>query len=93
MDGGFGGFGAFVAETASGAVEGLLLVVDGEHAEYYRAFGVEVELGESVGDCAAYVVEVGCVAPDYAAYYYHCVEEWLKACCGVGQFDCAGHVE
>ena len=87
----FGRFGAFVAEPASGSVDSLLLVVDGEHSEYHRAFGIEVELCHAFGDALAYVVEVWGVAADYASDYYYGVEHWLQASCGVGEFDSSGH--
>ena len=87
----FGRFGAFVAEPASGSVDSLLLVVDGEHSENHRAFGIEVELCHAFGDALAYVVEVWGVAADYASDYYYGVEHWLQASCGVGEFDSSGH--
>lgn len=91
VDCSFGSFGAFVAESSSGAVESLLLVVDGEHSEYYGTLGVEVELSHAFGHALAYVVEVGCIATDYASDYYYSVEQRLQACGGVGEFDSAGH--
>lgn len=62
VEGGYSGFAAFVAEAASGAVEGLLEVVDGEHAEDYGGVAKGVEHGYSLGGVLADVVEVGGVA-------------------------------
>ncbi len=70
-DGGGGGFGAFVAETAAGSIEGLLLVVDGEDSEDYGGCAFGVQHGYAVGCDFAYVVEVGGVASDYATDYYY----------------------
>ena len=61
-----GGFDAFVAEGADGAVEGLLLVVDGEDAEDYGDVAVGVERGNALSDRLADVVEVGRVAANHA---------------------------
>ena len=58
-DSGFGGLGALVAEGTAGAVNGVLLGVDGEDPEDYGGITVGVEGGDSLGYALAYVVEMG----------------------------------
>jgi hypothetical protein len=49
FDGGGGGFGAFVAAFAAGAVDGLLDGVAGQDAENHWDAGREGGLGDAVG--------------------------------------------
>ena len=79
-------------EAAAGAVEGVLLVVDGEHSEDDRYVAVGVEGGDALGDAVADIVEVGCAAADDAAedddgVVEACLDE-LRG--GEGEFDGAG---
>lgn len=67
LNGGEGTFGAFVAERSSGAVERLLVVVDGEYAEYYGDVAVAVEYCDALCDALAYVVEVRSASADDAS--------------------------
>lgn len=67
VEGGYGSFAPFVAEAASGAVEGLLEVVDGEHTEDYWSVAQGVEYGYPLGGVLADVVEVGGVAAYHTA--------------------------
>ena len=66
-DGGFGGFGALVAECASGAVKCLLLIFDGEDAEDHGDVAVGVQRRYALGYRLADIVKVGCIAADDAS--------------------------
>ena len=77
FDGGFGGFGTFVAEGASGAIECVLLVVDGEFTENHGRVAVGVQLCYTLGHTLAHIIEMWGAATDYTAEHYHGI---VKAC-------------
>lgn len=92
-EGSFGSLRTFVAEDTSGAVEGLLLVVDGQDAEDYRGGTQRVKLGDPLRGDLADVVEMRSIAADYAAEHEHgIVFLHLEAAGGgVDEFDGSRH--
>ncbi len=67
LDGRQRGLFAFVAVFAAGAVEGLLFVEGGQHAEDDGLTGLDVYFGDAVGYSLADVIEVWGLALDDAA--------------------------
>ena len=64
LEGGFGSFGAFVADVAAGAVDGLFHCFAGEHAEQHRHVGIDREARDRVAHGAIDVLVVGRFAAD-----------------------------
>ena len=73
-DSGLGGLGAFVAQSATGTVEGLLLVVGSEHTEDDGHLLRGVKDGAALCGIVAHIVEVGSAASNHASYHYHGVK-------------------
>ena len=95
LDGGDGGFGAFVAEAASGSLLRFLKAVDCQHAEDDGDSAACVDVGDALRHSLAYVVEVWRVAAYDAADDDDRVgaERVDGCCCGVDELDCAGHLQ
>ena len=93
FDGGRGGFVAFIAELAAGAVEGLLLVVRGQHAESDGHVPAELHLLYAHGDALAYEVEVAGVALDDAAEHDDGIDVGVfgEVLGAHGEFESTGH--
>ena len=67
MQGGFGAFGAFVADVAAGAVDGLFHCLTGEYAEQHGNVRVEAELRDRGAHGAVDVLVVRGFAADHGA--------------------------
>ena len=95
LDGGDGGFRAFVAEAAAGSLLRFLEAVDRENAEDDWHSAACVDVGDALRHSLAYVAEVGRVAAYNAADDDDRVgaERVDGCCCGVDEFDCAGHLQ
>ena len=75
------------------AVEALLLVVEGEHAEADRLAGVERDAGEAVGRGGGDVLEVrGAAAHDHAEGDHRIRPGSSATLRGDGQLEAAGHL-
>ena len=94
LDGGDGGFVAFVAIFPAGPVECLLLVAGGEYAEYYGNVEGGVEPGGAFGNALAHIIEVGCLALYDATQYDDGVGPVMGggALGSEGEFVGAGHM-
>ena len=95
LDGAPGALAALVAKIAAGAVDGLLLVVDGEDTEDDGDVAVGVEGRHALRDTLADIVKVGRVAAYHAAKDDDGIEQTrlyqLRG--GKGEFDGPGDME
>lgn len=85
LQGGLGGFFAFVAVDSTDAVNCLLFVVDGEDSEYHGDVTLGVKMCDTLGYRLAHVVEVGSAAAYHTAEYYHHIES-------IGLYGCRSAV-
>ncbi len=67
LNGGFGAFGAFVADFAAGALDGLIHCFTGEYAEQHGDVRAKGDLRNGSAHGAVDVLIVRCFAADYGA--------------------------
>ena len=93
FDGCIGGLSTLVTQGTASAVESLLLVVGGEHAEDDRHLLCGIEIGAALCGIVADIVEVRRSATNHTANHDDSVEASYARQLGgsIGEFDCAGN--
>ena len=92
---GLGGLGSLIAETAPGAVEGILFAVNGKYTEYHGNIALAVKVGYALGHTLAYIVEMRCAAADHTTKHHYGIIQTAvnKLGCCECQFDSPGDLE